>query len=52
VEECPITKFQGGIAKLHEAITGALRAINWLNNLDIPLYQATKLLAQLPLNLG
>jgi len=34
VEECPITKFEGGIAKLHEAKT---EAINWLNNLEIPL---------------
>jgi len=34
VEECPTTKFEGGIAKLHESKT---EAINWLNNLDIPL---------------
>ncbi|VVC35567.1 Hypothetical protein CINCED_3A018421 [Cinara cedri] len=34
VEECPITKFEEGIAKLHEANS---EAINWLNNLEIPL---------------
>ena len=34
VEECPIPKFEGGIAKLHECKT---EAINWLDNLEIPL---------------
>jgi len=32
VEECPNTKSEGGIAKLHER-----NANNWLNNLEIPL---------------
>lgn len=34
VEECPITKFEGGIPKLHDT---KIEAINWLINLEIPL---------------
>lgn len=34
VEECPITKFEGGIAKLQEDKT---EPINWLNGLETPL---------------
>lgn len=34
VAECPVTKFEEGIAKLHEAKT---EAVNWLNSLETPL---------------
>lgn len=34
VEECSVTRFEGGITKLHET---KAEAINLLNNLEIPL---------------
>jgi len=34
LEVCPITRFEGGIAKLHEAKP---EPINWLNSLETPL---------------